>query len=87
MTRPWPELAHLRAPGTEIALRVIPRARRTALEVLPGRLVARVTAPPADGRANAAAVELLAAALDLPKSHLAIVRGAAARDKVVRVLG
>ena len=44
-----------------------------------------MTAPPADGRANQAVVELLAAALGLPRASIALVSGAASRDKLLRV--
>ena len=50
-----------------------------------GVLRLSVTAPPADGKANAAVLALLAEALGTPKSRLAIVRGHGARDKVVAV--
>jgi len=44
-----------------------------------------VTAPPTDGRANQAVVELLAAVLGLPRASIALVSGAASRDKLLRV--
>jgi uncharacterized protein YggU (UPF0235/DUF167 family) len=45
----------------------------------------RVTAAPEDGKANAAVIALLAKALGVPRSALAIVRGATARDKIIRL--
>ena len=45
----------------------------------------RVTAPPADGLANRAVTDLLARALGLPASAVALVRGAASRDKLFRI--
>jgi uncharacterized protein (TIGR00251 family) len=48
---------------------------------------AQVAAPPERGRANEALVDLLAAALDLPRGRLAIVAGQTARRKVVEVAG
>ena len=44
-------------------------------------------APPEGGRANAAVVELLAEALAVPRSRVAIVRGHRARVKAVEVEG
>ena len=74
--------------GVTVELRAQPRARRTALELGDnGTLKATVTAPAEDGRANAAIVELLAAAWRLPKSAFAVTRGATGRDKVVSVSG
>jgi uncharacterized protein YggU (UPF0235/DUF167 family) len=48
-------------------------------------LVARVAAPPVDGKANAAVCALIAESYGVPKSRVSVVRGASARDKVVRV--
>jgi hypothetical protein len=67
-------------------VRVQPRARRN--EVVGWRddaLRVRVTAPPADGLANRAVTDLLARALGLPASQVALVRGAASRDKLFRI--
>jgi uncharacterized protein (TIGR00251 family) len=67
-------------------VRVQPRARRN--EVVGWRdeaLWVRVTAPPADGLANRAVTDLLARALGLPASAVALVRGAASRDKLFRI--
>ena len=47
----------------------------------------RVTAPPVDSAANAAVIELLASALDLPKRAVTIVRGETARLKHLQVEG
>ena len=80
--------------GVEVAVRVTPRAPRAALGgvVLDGGtdgdgawLVARVTPPPEDGRANAALVALLAEALGLAPSACEVVAGTASRRKRVRV--
>lgn len=81
------DLSHLSAPGTEIALRVTPRAARDRIVAGNGVLRVYVTTVPESGKANAAVLKLLAKALGVPKSRLDIVRGQAARDKVVRVLG
>lgn len=52
-----------------------------------GRLVVRVAAAPVDGKANEAARAALAKLLGVPRSRVEIVRGAASRDKTVRVHG
>ena len=74
--------------GCAISVRVQPRASRDRLgEFRDGALRISVTAPPHDGRANAAVLELLADALSIARSRLRIVRGHASRDKVVEVNG
>ncbi|MBJ7439222.1 MAG: DUF167 domain-containing protein [Sphingopyxis sp.] len=45
----------------------------------------RVTAPPADGAANDAVLDLLAAALGRPRRDLTLLRGAAARIKLIAI--
>lgn len=80
------ELSDLSAPGTEIAVRVTPKAARN--KVLRDGAVVRVyvTVVPEGGKANAAVVKLLSKALGVPKSRLELIRGATARDKTFRVL-
>jgi uncharacterized protein YggU (UPF0235/DUF167 family) len=52
-----------------------------------GVLLARVTAPPHEGRANDALRRLIAARARIGVSRVEIVRGARAREKTVRVQG
>ncbi|MFB3097367.1 MAG: DUF167 domain-containing protein [Dehalococcoidia bacterium] len=74
------------ATGARIEIRVQPRASRNAISGMrAGILRIRVTAPPVDGQANAAAISLLAQALDLPKSAIRLVRGASSREKTLAV--
>ncbi|TCM80987.1 DUF167 domain-containing protein [Rhodovulum steppense] len=80
------DLSHLSAPGTEIALRVTPKSSRDRIVPEDGLLRIYVTCVPEDGKANAAVLKLLARALGVPKSRLAIIRGQTARDKLIRVL-
>lgn len=78
-------LAHLALPDARLALRVTPRAARNAVREDAGRLVIHVTEAPENGKATAAALRLLARALGLPQSRLELLRGAASRDKLVRI--
>ena len=66
-------------------MRVTPGARGEALEVAGGRLLAKVRAKPEDGKANAAVLELIAAALGVAPSRLALLRGATSRDKLIAI--
>jgi uncharacterized protein YggU (UPF0235/DUF167 family) len=52
-----------------------------------GRLRVYVTAPPERGKANQAAISLLADLLGVAKSGIRILRGHTARDKVLLVEG
>jgi uncharacterized protein (TIGR00251 family) len=71
-----------------LALRVTPGARRTEIvgRYREGWKVS-VAAPPERGRANADVVRLIARALDVPVARVTLVRGAAARDKVIEIEG
>ena len=91
MARPGTDLP---PPGAVAALvdeagrlevRVTPGARREALELVDGRLIAKVRAKPEDGKANAAVRALLAAALDLAPSRIELARGATSREKLFQV--
>jgi uncharacterized protein YggU (UPF0235/DUF167 family) len=69
-------------------VRLQPRARRTELAgERDGALLARVSAPPVDGRANVALCRLIAGAAGVAPSKVSVVRGHGSRDKVVRVEG
>ena len=86
---PW----RVMADGVELAVRVTPRAGREAIGGVvadaAGRpqLAIRVSAPPADGRANEAVVRLLARALGVARSRVVLVRGASARSKSLHIHG
>jgi len=80
-----PDLSHLARPGTEIALRVTPKASRNRVTVEGGQVRVYVTVVPEDGKATAAVQKLLAKHLGVAKSRLTLLRGAASRDKVFRI--
>ncbi len=74
------------AMGAGLEIRVQPRASGNDISALrAGKLRVRVTAPPVAGRANAAAIALLAQALDVPKSAIRLVKGASSRDKTLEI--
>ncbi len=67
---------------------VQPRASRAKLgPVHDGRLKVAVTAPPVDGEANAAVIELIAKTLGVSKGAVAVIAGTSSRRKTVRVAG
>jgi hypothetical protein len=76
------------AIAARIRVRLTPRAARD--EIAGWRsdvLRVRVTAPPVEGRANAALERLLANALGLPGSAVRVVSGQRVREKTVAIDG
>jgi uncharacterized protein (TIGR00251 family) len=76
------------AEGATLAVRAQPGAKRNGiLGEHSGALKVAVTAPPLDGRANDAILDLLASWLGAKRSHLELLRGASNRNKVVLLKG
>ena len=68
------------AGGVSFDILVTPRASRAKLGPLhDGRLKVAVTAPPVDGEANAAVIELIAKALGIAKTAVSVIGGASSR--------
>jgi len=68
-----------------IKIRVVPKAKKNDIRKFADGYKVYLTAPPADGKANKALLKALAGYFGVKKSHLSIVKGEKARDKVVRV--
>ena len=69
-----------------LQVRVKPRAKVSSLEQVPdGTWVARLKAPPVDGRANDELVALIARHFQCRKAAVSIKSGATGRTKLVRV--
>lgn len=73
--------------GIEIAVRVTPRSSRNELLPGPGHVVARLNAPPVDGAANAALIELAAKHFGVPKRDVLLIAGDRARLKRLAIAG
>ena len=74
--------------GVVITVRVIPRASRSCVAGTRGNaLLVRLAAPPVDGAANDALVQVLAAALDVSRRAIDLVSGERSRLKRIRVSG
>ena len=72
--------------GQWLEVRVQPRARRNEVVAqADGVFRVQVTAAPEGGEANRAVIALLADALGVAPSRIALVRGAASRDKLFRI--
>jgi uncharacterized protein (TIGR00251 family) len=77
-----------RLGAVRFTVRARPRAARSEIAgVLGGALKVRLAAPPVEGAANAALIELLADELDVPRAAVRIISGATARSKLVEVTG
>lgn len=74
---------------SRITVRLQPRASRDEILGLneEGSLRVRLKAPPVDGGANEALVQLLAKTLGIRKGSVTLVSGATARNKIIEVEG
>jgi uncharacterized protein len=74
--------------GVSFAVKVHPRAKKNAITGEVGdALKVALTAPPVDGKANAACIEFFAKLLNVPRSSVTIASGQGSRNKVIRVAG
>jgi hypothetical protein len=82
---PW-----LREDGAGVTLELLIQPRASRSRVVgehAGRLKIQLAAPPVDGEANAALVDLLASVLHVRKADVEILRGETGKRKTVRVAG
>ena len=71
-----------------LSIRVIPRSPRSRIDGRRGdALLVRLAAPPVDGAANEALIELLSREFQVPKRQVSILSGATSRDKRVELDG
>ena len=70
-------------PKETLEIKVIPNAKRTELIRTDVGYKARLQAPPADGKANEALIELLSTEFDVPKRDIEITKGVTSRNKTV----
>lgn len=83
MIEPW---ARQIPSGWEIRVKVVPGSSRSRIAgVLGDRLKIQVAAPPEDGKANKAVIEVLAQWLGLAKSDVELVSGASQPTKCFRI--
>ncbi|MBI4060092.1 MAG: DUF167 domain-containing protein [Elusimicrobia bacterium] len=72
---------------TTIRVKIKPNARAAGLEQLSdGTWLARVKAPPVDGKANAALIALAAEHFGVRKAQVTIKSGAGGRLKLLRIV-
>jgi hypothetical protein len=74
--------------GVAVDILVQPRASRSRIGPLHGdRLKVAVTAPPVEGAANQAVIELFARRLRLPRRAIEVIAGAGSRRKTIAIAG
>jgi len=68
-----------------LEIKVIPNVKRTEFIRTETGYKARLTAPPVDGKANEALIELLSKEFGIPKRDIEITKGATSRNKTVEI--
>jgi hypothetical protein len=68
-----------------LVVKVTPGARDESVTLTPDAVLVKVRAPANKGEANSAVVEVVARALGLATSRVAVERGGTSRQKVLRV--
>ena len=78
---------HFIAIMPKLNIRVLPRSSKNEVvgQMADGTLKVKLTAPPVDGAANEALIELLAEYFDTSKQKIKIVRGMTNKNKVVEI--
>ena len=71
-----------------LSVRVIPRSSKSKIDGRRGdALLVRLAAPPVDGAANEALIDLLAREFQRPKRDITILSGQSSRDKRIDIAG
>jgi len=74
--------------SVRLDIRVMPRSSKNEIgSTRDGRVIVRVTAPPVDGAANEAVIEILARTYHVPRGAVRIVKGHTGRNKTVEIEG
>jgi uncharacterized protein (TIGR00251 family) len=70
-----------------VTCHVTPRARRERIACEGGKLRVWLHAPPVEGAANEALIELFARGLNLPRRAITLERGMTTRQKTIAIVG
>lgn len=74
--------------GIAVSVKVQPRASRNQIIGQTGESIkVHLNAPPVDGAANAACIELFSDILKLPKSSIHLLSGHKSRNKIIKIEG
>ncbi|MGQ9464877.1 MAG: DUF167 domain-containing protein [bacterium] len=69
-----------------INIRVIPNSKKDEVIQESGGLKVKITAPPVEGKANKALVELLAEYFNVKKNKIRIIKGEKSKNKVIMIV-
>lgn len=71
----------------KIKIRVLPRSSKNEVvgEMADGTLKVKLTAPPVDGKANEALLELLAEHFGVKKNKIKLVGGLTSKNKIIEL--
>lgn len=87
----WRAAVKASKEGVALEVEVVPGSRESrfpcGFNPWRGRLEAKVRAPPEEGKANAELCALVAEALDVPASRVAVTSGQTSRRKTLTVQG
>lgn len=73
---------------SDISAKILPRSSKNEIAGIEGGIVKiRVTAPPVEGMANRAVIELISKELKIPKKDIEIISGDKSKNKRIRVYG
>jgi hypothetical protein len=81
------EATRMRDGRLLVICQITPRARSERIACEGGKLRVWLRAPPVEGAANEALIELFARTLRLPRRAITLARGAAARQKTLAIEG
>lgn len=71
-----------------IEVKVLPKSGRDKIRRFEnGILKVGVCAPPIQGKANERLIELISRAMDVPRSHITIIKGRTSRIKTISIEG
>lgn len=74
--------------GVTLTVRVVPGAKKSEFAgIADGAVRVRIAAPPVDGKANQAVIELIAKAVGLRPKQLTLLRGDKSRTKQILIPG
>ena len=74
--------------GVKLHLFIQPKSSKNEIVgIHDGKLKIKITAPPVDGKANAALVEFLSDIFEIPKRQIEITKGDTGRNKTVILMG